>query len=118
MVTESHHGGSGMFEISMGNSLSHHDGSPRGDPGAVSFFVRDMGNGVMRVELAARISTPDALVLRSIGSQCAMLFPLTDRMSDAIFIAMAGLDAGIECAKPSAGCYRALSETMTEFVVW
>lgn len=107
-----------MFDINMGNGLSHHDGSPRGDPGAMSMLVRDMGNGVMRVEHALRISTPDALVLRSIGSQCAMLFPLTDRMSDAIFFAMAGLDAGIKRNQPSAGCYRALSETMTEFVVW
>ena len=107
-----------MFEINMSNCPSLHDGSPRGDPGAMSMLVCDMGNGVMRVEHALRISTPDALVLRSVGSQCALVFPLTERMSDAIFIAMAGLDAGIERGAPLNGCYRAVSETMTEFVVW
>ena len=107
-----------MFDLNMGNGPSYHDGPPPIDPGAMSMLVRDMGNGVMRVELAYRISTPHALILRSIGAQCAMVFPLTDRMSDAVFVAMAGLDAGIARAKPSAGCYRSLSETMTEFVVW
>ena len=79
-------------------------------------MLRDMGNGVTRVEACDLLSSsPCPSSCEALGCT-RLVFPLSDRLVDLLEAALFALDAR---APPySEACYRFVSSGVTEFFFW
>lgn len=88
-----------------------------GGPIPLSLLMRDMGNGVTRIEGPQLLDVFPALPFLEALDCTTLHFPLSGRVEDAVLASMAYLTV---CGPPAyrAGCYRSLTETMTEYFFW
>ena len=79
-------------------------------------MLRDMGNGVTRVEACDLLpSSPCPSSCEALGC-VRLVFPLADRVLDALDAALFYLDARAPAF--SEACYRFVSSGVTEFFFW
>ena len=86
------------------------------EPVAMAMALRDMGNGVTRIEavrLSGRISDQCCATLECV----AVVFPLSARLEDAVQLAFEHLVARGPPAF-TAGCFRHVTDFVTEFYFW
>lgn len=79
--------------------------------------LRDMGNGVTRLESYQLLADPPSEHFREELDYTVLLFPLTAKIEDAVLAAMASLTARGPPLFQS-GCFRSITETITEYFFW
>lgn len=86
-------------------------------PRPLCVVLRDMGNGVTRIEGSKLLDEPPSTHCRE-GLECSVLsFPLSVRVEDAVATALASFYVYV-LPEFRSGCFRSITETITEYYFW
>jgi hypothetical protein len=82
---------------------------------AFTMVLLDMGNGVTRIESFEFLQSLACPCLLTAMGFVPVLFPLSDRVHDAVLIVVSSLRSR---GPPCEGCCRPVGDLGTEFVLW